>query len=77
MDQLYRQGYKPSVELKYIDQYGRRLDQKEAFKELSHGFHGKKSGKGKTEKLLKKIEDEKRRNAQSMLDASQNVGMSS
>ncbi len=77
MDQLYRQAYKPSVELKYIDEHGRSLDQKEAFKELSHGFHGKKSGKGKTEKLLKKIEDEKRRNAQSVLDASQNVGMSS
>ncbi|KAH8899509.1 hypothetical protein GQ53DRAFT_758693 [Thozetella sp. PMI_491] len=77
LDQLYRQGYKPNVDLKYIDEHGRQLDQKEAFKELSHGFHGKKSGKGKTEKLLKKIEDEKRRNAQSVLDASQNVGMSS
>lgn len=77
MDQLYKEGYRPSVELKYFDEHGRSLDQKEAFKHLSHQFHGKGSGKGKTDKRLKKIEDEKRREAQSMLDASQNVGMSS
>ncbi len=40
-------------------------------------YTGKGSGKGKTDKRLKKIEDEKRRLAESMLDASQNVGMSS
>jgi U4/U6.U5 tri-snRNP-associated protein 1 len=77
MDQLYREGYKPNIELKYTDEHGRNLDQKEAFKHLSHQFHGKGSGKGKTDKMLKKIETEKRREAQSMLDASQNVGMSS
>ncbi|KAL1881124.1 hypothetical protein VTK73DRAFT_4801 [Phialemonium thermophilum] len=77
MDQLYKEGYQPNVELKYVDEYGRNLDQKEAFKHLSHQFHGKGSGKGKTDKRLKKIEEEKRREAQSMLDASQNVGMSS
>lgn len=77
MDQLYREGYRPSVELRYFDEHGRSLDQKEAFKHLSHQFHGKGSGKGKTDKRLKKIEDEKRRESQSMLDASQNVGMSS
>ncbi|KAI0900470.1 SART-1 protein [Annulohypoxylon nitens] len=74
---LFQKGYKPTVELKYHDELGRSLDQKEAFKHLSHQFHGKGSGKGKTDKRLKKIEDEKRREAQSMLDASQNVGMSS
>ncbi|OTA97184.1 hypothetical protein M434DRAFT_392142, partial [Hypoxylon sp. CO27-5] len=74
---LFNKNYKPNVELKYHDEYGRSLDQKEAFKHLSHQFHGKGSGKGKTDKRLKKIEDEKRREAQSMLDASQNVGMSS
>lgn len=77
MDQLYKEGYKPNIELKYTDEHGRDLDQKEAFKLLSHQFHGKGSGKGKTDKMLKKIENEKRREAQSMLDASQNVGMSS
>ncbi|KAJ4306857.1 hypothetical protein N0V88_000228 [Collariella sp. IMI 366227] len=77
VDQLFREGYRPSVELKYVDEEGRSLDAKEAFKELSHQFHGKGSGKGKTDKRLKKLAEEKRRMAQSMLDASQNVGMSS
>ncbi|KAK4133292.1 hypothetical protein BT67DRAFT_456942 [Trichocladium antarcticum] len=77
MDQLFREGYRPSVELRYVDGDGRSLDAKEAFKELSHQFHGKGSGKGKTDKRLKKLAEEKRRMAQSMLDASQNVGMSS
>jgi U4/U6.U5 tri-snRNP-associated protein 1 len=77
VDQLFREGYRPDVELKYFDGDGRSLDAKEAFKELSHQFHGKGSGKGKTDKRLKKLGEEKRRMAQSMLDASQNVGMSS
>ncbi|KAF7551842.1 hypothetical protein G7046_g7591 [Stylonectria norvegica] len=76
MAELFQNGYKPTVELKYTDEHGRQLDQKEAFKHLSHQFHGKGSGKGKTEKLLKKIEDEKRRESQSMFDASQSAGMS-
>lgn len=72
----FNKEYKPNVELKYIDDYGRRMNQKEAFKHLSHQFHGKGSGKQKTEKMLKKIEDEKRREAQSALDGSQMGGMS-
>jgi U4/U6.U5 tri-snRNP-associated protein 1 len=49
---------------------------KEAFKHLSHQFHGKGSGKQKQEKRLKKIEDEKKRMAANSLDASQfSVGM--
>ncbi|PQE14952.1 dna binding sart-1 protein [Rutstroemia sp. NJR-2017a WRK4] len=72
----FNKEYKPTVELKYIDDHGRRMNQKEAFKHLSHQFHGKGSGKQKTEKMLKKIEDEKRREAQSALDGSQMGGMS-
>lgn len=72
----FNKEYRPTVELKYIDEFGRSMNQKEAFKHLSHQFHGKGSGKQKTEKLLKKIEDEKRREAQSMLDSSQLAGMS-
>jgi U4/U6.U5 tri-snRNP-associated protein 1 len=72
----FNKAYKPNVELKYIDDYGRNMDQKEAFKHLSHQFHGKGSGKQKTEKKLKKMEDEKRREAQSSLDGSQMSGMS-
>lgn len=72
----FNKEYKPKVELKYIDDFGRSMNQKEAFKHLSHQFHGKGSGKQKTEKMLKKIEDEKRREAQSSLDGSQMGGMS-
>ncbi|KAK2780246.1 sart-1 family protein [Colletotrichum kahawae] len=77
VDELFKKGYKPNVELKYVDDHGRTLDQKEAFKHMSHQFHGKGSGKGKTDKRLKKIEDEKRREAQSVLDSSENANMSS
>ncbi|KAL2205380.1 SART-1 protein [Sarocladium strictum] len=73
--ELFQKTYKPNVEIKYHDETGRELDRKEAFKEMSHQFHGKGSGKGKTEKMLKKIEDEKRREGQSLFDAS-GAGMS-
>ncbi|KAK3179517.1 hypothetical protein K4F52_009089 [Lecanicillium sp. MT-2017a] len=76
MAELFEANYKPKVDLKYVDDHGRSLDVKGAFKHLSHHFHGKGSGKGKTEKLLKKIDEEKRRDAQSMFDASQSTGMS-
>lgn len=76
MADLISSTYRPTVELKYTDEHGRTLDQKEAFKHLSHQFHGKGSGKGKTEKKLKQVEEEKRREAQSLFDASQGSGMS-
>ncbi|KAG8160176.1 hypothetical protein KVR01_009712 [Diaporthe batatas] len=66
-----------NVELKYVDDQGRHLNQKEAFKELSHQFHGKTSGKGKTDKKLSKIEQEKSRIAKSIFDASGEAGISS
>jgi len=34
------------------------MNQKEAFRQLSHRFHGKGSGKKKTEKRQKKVEEE-------------------
>ncbi|KAI9903320.1 hypothetical protein N3K66_002672 [Trichothecium roseum] len=74
--ELFGAGYRPSVELRYRDDDGRALDTKEAFKHLSHQFHGKGSGKGKTEKRLKKIDDERRREAQSLFDAGSGGGMS-
>lgn len=75
MADAFNRDYKPSVELKYVDSFGRHMNQKEAFKELSHQFHGKGSGKAKTEKRLKKIEDERKREAMSSLDSSQSTGM--
>ncbi|KAF0289979.1 U4/U6.U5 tri-snRNP-associated protein 1 [Amphibalanus amphitrite] len=50
-------NYKPEVKLEYIDDQGRLLSSKEAFRYLSHKFHGKGSGKMKTEKREKKIQE--------------------
>ncbi|CCH43396.1 Midasin [Wickerhamomyces ciferrii] len=52
--------YKPDVKLKYIDEYGREMNTKEAYKQLSHQFHGKAPNKSKIAKKLKKIEDEQK-----------------
>ncbi|XP_071961912.1 U4/U6.U5 tri-snRNP-associated protein 1-like [Antedon mediterranea] len=53
-----KSGYKPSFNLIYKDDFGRDINQKEAFRILSHRFHGKRSGKLKTERRLKKIAGE-------------------
>lgn len=50
--------YKPNVKLDYIDDDGRVLNAKEAFRYLSHKFHGKGPGKNKVEKRMKKNEQE-------------------
>nr|XP_014099711.2 U4/U6.U5 tri-snRNP-associated protein 1 isoform X1 [Bactrocera oleae] len=50
--------FKPNVKLEYIDDNGRILNSKEAFRYLSHKFHGKGPGKNKIEKRLKKMEQE-------------------
>lgn len=52
--------YKPSFNLEYFDGTGRKLNEKEAFRELSHKFHGKGSGKLKTFKRMKKLEEERK-----------------
>ena len=75
MAEIFNREYKPDVQLKYVDEFGRPMTQKEAFKELSHQFHGKGSGKMKTEKRLKKIEEEKKAESMSALDSSQHTGM--
>ena len=73
--ELFNREYKPNFRLSYSDEFGREVDRVEAFKNLSHQFHGKGSGKQKTEKRLKKINDEKRKMAESSLDSSQRLGM--
>jgi U4/U6.U5 tri-snRNP-associated protein 1 len=70
--EMYK-NYKPTFELKYTDEFGRSMDAKEAFRHLSHQFHGKGSGKMKTEKHLTKIEAEKKRLAASALDSNQTI----
>ena len=56
-------NYKPDIDLSYHDEFGRKLTMKEAWKALSHKFHGKGSGRMKTEKRLKKIAEEKKKEA--------------
>lgn len=51
-------GYRPNVKLEYIDDNNQKLTPKEAFRYLSHKFHGKGPGKNKIEKRLKKLEQE-------------------
>lgn len=72
----FNREYKPDVQIKYVDDDGRLMNQKEAFKHLSHQFHGKGSGKQKTEKHLKKVAEERKREAASILDSSKATGMS-
>jgi U4/U6.U5 tri-snRNP-associated protein 1 len=52
-------NYKPEISLKYIDELGREMNTKEAYKHLSHQFHGKAPNKSKVEKKLKKFEQER------------------
>ncbi|KAK8787985.1 U4/U6.U5 tri-snRNP-associated protein 1 [Amblyomma americanum] len=51
-----KDAYKPDVKLEYIDDGGRLLNAKEAFRYLSHKFHGKGSGKNKVDKRAKKLD---------------------
>ncbi|KAK0177484.1 hypothetical protein PV328_001534 [Microctonus aethiopoides] len=53
-----KDGFKPNVKLEYIDDDGHVLCAKEAFRYLSHKFHGKGPGKNKVEKRMKKVEQE-------------------
>jgi U4/U6.U5 tri-snRNP-associated protein 1 len=67
---VFNKEYKPNVDLVYFDEHGRALNEKEAFKQLSHQFHGKGSGNTKTKKHLDKIAGEKRKMAESTLETS-------
>jgi U4/U6.U5 tri-snRNP-associated protein 1 len=69
------ENYKPDVNIVYHDEFGREMTPKEAWKALSHRFHGKGSGKAKTEKRLKKIQEEKK--MQAMVSGETPLGMAS
>lgn len=68
LHEMFKEKYRPEVELRYTDDDGREMNEKEAFKFMSHRFHGKGSGKGKTEKHLKKVADEKRELGRGLLN---------
>ncbi|KAG8837899.1 hypothetical protein FRB91_007883, partial [Serendipita sp. 411] len=69
------ENYKPDVNIVYHDEFGREMTPKEAWKALSHRFHGKGSGKLKTEKRLKRIAEEKK--MQAMISGETPLGMTS
>ncbi|CEG69097.1 hypothetical protein RMATCC62417_05236 [Rhizopus microsporus] len=71
--ELAMQNYKPEVHLEYTDNKGRVLKTAEAFRFMSHQFHGKTSGKTKTEKRMRKIEEEHRLNMMSSTDTPLNL----
>jgi U4/U6.U5 tri-snRNP-associated protein 1 len=54
------ENYRPDIDLTYRDEMGRELTAKQAYRELSHKFHGKLPGKAKKEKQLRKIAEEMR-----------------
>lgn len=57
--------YNPDVKLSYRDESGTELSTKEAFKYLSHKFHGVGPGKGKIDKKLKNIQQQRDKNSSS------------
>lgn len=52
--------YKPDIEIKYHDEFGRQLSQHDAWKKLSHQFHGKAPGQKKQNQRLQRIENERK-----------------
>ncbi|KAG2184780.1 hypothetical protein INT43_000693, partial [Umbelopsis isabellina] len=65
--------YKPDVNIEHIDEFGKAMTPKEAYRALSHAFHGKKSGKTKTEKRLRRMEEEHALNSMGSSDTPHNL----
>ena len=60
-DAFTKEGYTPNFSLEHRDDSGRLLtNAKEQFRYISHKFHGKTSGRLKTEKRLIKLAEEER-----------------
>jgi U4/U6.U5 tri-snRNP-associated protein 1 len=68
-----KDGYKPDVKLDYVDDKGHKMNEKEAFRYLSHRFHGKGPGKKKTEKRLNKLKELESMNKMSSVDTPLNT----
>ncbi len=50
--------YKPTFSLQYRDSEGNDLNSQQAFRHMSHAFHGMGPGKNKMEKLMKRKEEQ-------------------
>ena len=68
-----KKAYNPHVNIEYVDDKGRSLTPKEAFRYMSHKFHGRGSGKRKTERRMKKLEEEHFMNKSSSIDTPLNT----
>jgi len=68
-----KEAYKPEIKLEYMDETGHMMNEKEAFRYLSHRFHGKGSGKKKTEKRTNKIKELETMNKMSSIDTPLNT----
>jgi len=58
----------PNIRLEYLDEHGRPMTIKEAFRAQSYKFHGKKPGKNNQEKRQKRLEMDKKKLAASAID---------
>ncbi len=58
----------PNIRIAYLDETGRQMTPKEAFRVLSYKFHGKKPGKNKVEKKIKQRQEEQRKRGMSSTD---------
>mmetsp|Transcript_18123 Transcript_18123/g.25359 ORF Transcript_18123/g.25359 Transcript_18123/m.25359 type:complete len:741 (-) Transcript_18123:40-2262(-) len=63
----------PDINLSYLDEHGRPLTQKEAFRRLSWKFHGKKPGKNKQAKRMRQMEQEMAKSKMSSTDTPLNT----
>ncbi|CAJ0568403.1 unnamed protein product, partial [Mesorhabditis spiculigera] len=54
MEFCEKKGYKPEVDISYVDNKGRELESKDAFRQLSWKFHGKMPGKKRRRSVLDK-----------------------
>lgn len=68
-----KSNYRPDFKLDYVDEKGRIMSQKEAFRHLSHKFHGKGPGKNKIDKRMKKMEQESKLRQMSSIDTPLNT----
>jgi U4/U6.U5 tri-snRNP-associated protein 1 len=62
-------NYKPDVKIEYRDDMGNLLSTKEAYRHMSHQFHGNASGKRKVEKQLQKQAEERKKESRSLFQA--------
>ena len=61
------------IRIEHRDEYGRMITPKEAFRTMSHKFHGKPPGKNKQEKRLKRYLEDQRKNHMSATDTPLNT----